>query len=161
MHSEPELGSLEPRPSSPRFYLAALEKNWGVPPPPPPDFSPRMRDKIWARKAWVRGYLVQAHSALDSPIFLQGCEIKSGQGRPGFEAKTRPVSVLFLQVGRTYSQSSGRNCRCLWSARLQLRQVISGFIPFFMLLTSFPYHFLHKVSLLHFAIRIGKSWGNS
>ena len=37
-------GSLEPRPSSPRFYLA------------------------------------------DSPIFLQGCEIKSGRGRPGFEA---------------------------------------------------------------------------
>ena len=35
--------SLEPRPSSPRFYLAA-------------DFSPRLRDKIWARKAWVRGY---------------------------------------------------------------------------------------------------------
>ena len=35
--------SLEPRPSLPRFYLAALEKNW-------------LRDKIWARKAWVRGH---------------------------------------------------------------------------------------------------------
>ena len=23
---------------------------------PRPDFSPRLRDKIWARKAWVRGY---------------------------------------------------------------------------------------------------------
>ena len=39
-------GSLEPRPSSLRFYLAALEKNLT-------DFSPRLRDKIWARKAWV------------------------------------------------------------------------------------------------------------
>ena len=39
--------SLEPRPSSPTFYLAAVEKN---------------------------------------RIFLHGCEIKSGRGRPGFEA---------------------------------------------------------------------------
>ena len=41
------LVSLEPRPSSPRFYLAALEKN------------PRLRDKIWVRrKAWVQGKLL-------------------------------------------------------------------------------------------------------
>ena len=39
--------SLEPRPYTPRFYLAALEKK---------------------------------------SIFLQGCEIKSGRVRPGFEA---------------------------------------------------------------------------
>ena len=26
----------------------------------PPDFSPRLRDKIWACKAWVRGYLIVA-----------------------------------------------------------------------------------------------------
>ena len=33
--------SLEPRPSSPRFHLG---------------FSPRLQDKIWARKAWAQGY---------------------------------------------------------------------------------------------------------
>ena len=49
MHRE-QVVSLEPRPSSPRFYLAALEKNRGV------------------------------------TDFLQGCEIKSGQGRTEFEA---------------------------------------------------------------------------
>ena len=56
--------NLEPMPSLPRFYLAALEKNRGVKLPDfsprlrdnlLPDFSPRLRDKIWARKAWVRG----------------------------------------------------------------------------------------------------------
>ena len=35
--------NLVSRPSTPRFYLAA-------------DFSPRLRDKIWAWKAWIRGY---------------------------------------------------------------------------------------------------------
>ena len=37
--------NLIPRPSTPRFYLAAVEK------------IGRLRDKIWARKAWVRGYI--------------------------------------------------------------------------------------------------------
>ena len=42
--------NLVPRPSTPRFYLAAVEKNLGV-------IFPRLGDKIRAWKAWVQGYL--------------------------------------------------------------------------------------------------------
>ena len=36
-----------------------------------------------------------------SPIFLQGCEIKSGRGRPGFEAS----SILSVLIDVTYLQN--------------------------------------------------------
>ena len=52
-------GNLVPRPSTPRFYLAAMEKNRGV----RPGISYHVRP----------------------PIFLHSCEIKSGRGRPGYE----------------------------------------------------------------------------
>ena len=50
--------SLKPRPSSPRFYLAALEKN-------------------------------------------RGCEIKSGRGRPGFEASV--FAELYQKISQLTS----------------------------------------------------------
>ena len=62
--------SLVPRLPTPRFYLAAVEKNprlrdkiWA--------WAPRLRDKIWAWEAWRK---------------IHGCEIKSGRGKPGYEA---------------------------------------------------------------------------
>ena len=47
------------RPSSARFYLAAMER----------DFSQQLaKEKIWVRKAWVRGYrILLAHYTLKSP----------------------------------------------------------------------------------------------
>ena len=66
LSSNPGLPHLDvillPRPSSPRFYHATqaflaqiLSSNPGL---PRPGFIP-LRDNIWARKAWVRGYIVQ------------------------------------------------------------------------------------------------------
>ena len=37
---------------------------------------------------------------MDSPIILHGCEIKSGRGRPGFEAKrVDDLSTLTYLIG--------------------------------------------------------------
>ena len=37
-----------------------------------------------------------------TPIFLQGCEIKSGRGRPGFKARARLGDRIFLPPCAVY-----------------------------------------------------------
>ena len=73
--------NLVPRPSTRRFYLAAVEKN-------------RKLEK-------------------NSPIFLHGCEIKFGRGKPGYEVMIARCHHLSLS-GVTWKRvlSGGCSIRC-------------------------------------------------
>ena len=81
--------SLEPRPSSPRFYLAAVEKN-------------RLRDKIWARKAWVQGYKATA-LYVDNVVLEMG---NSNHIRAGLQAVSI-YNVIMIGCGHIFGSVNG------------------------------------------------------
>ena len=116
--------------STPRFYLAAVEKNRGV------SFSPRLRDKIWAWKAWVRGYRRVATRTVDCrlpstpenccprqktvallPTTLPPYTSASFPGSPHTALPATKAGVRSWERGYTYTSHTRENIQCLQVAK--------------------------------------------